>query len=489
MMQALIDNLIDISLKNNLIEETDVVYVRNRILAMYNIDEYKKVELSEKLDIYQTLERLCDAAVEQGIIDDNLASRDIFSSTIMNEFLDKPSVINEKFYNLHKQDPAQATDWFYNMSKASNYIKVDRIAKNKEYHRTCPYGDMEITINLSKPEKDPKQIALEKLAPQATYPSCLLCVENEGYKGTIKHPDRANHRMIRMQLNDSDWCMQYSPYLYYNEHCIVLSQNHMPMKITKETFKTLLDFVTLMPHYFIGSNADLPIVGGSILSHEHYQGGKFTFPMDKAKTLFEFELNDYPNIKAQALNWPLSTIRLTSINKDELVECSADILDKWRAYSDPACEIFAYTEDVPHNTITPICRRNGQAYEIDLVLRNNRTSDEHPMGIFHSHNDVHHIKRENIGLIEVMGLAILPGRLLSELEEVKKYILDQPNEVAQYHYDWAVKLKSNYDVAIDIDDYIIEAVTIKFTRAIEDAGVYKLDEQGIAGFKLFAKSC
>lgn len=486
-LYSLIDNLIRIGIQNKLIEDTDKIYVRNRILALFKEAEYE-LTLPATGDLYETLDALTDLAVAKELISDTLADRDIFSSTIMNEFLDKPSVVNEKFKTAYEEAPEKATEYFYNLSRFSNYVKVDRIAKNKEFTVNSPYGDIKITINLSKPEKDPKQIALEKLAPPNKYPSCLLCVENEGYNGTIKLPDRANHRMIRMPLGNKNWMLQYSPYLYYNEHCIVLSETHAPMQITKQTFYNLLEFTRSLPHYFIGSNADLPIVGGSILSHEHYQGGNYTFPINDASELFNFKISKFPNIEAKAMNWPLSTIRLTASSIAELAECSDMILGLWKEYNDINCDILSHTTAVPHNTITPICRRNGELFELDLVLRNNRTSEEHPLGIFHPHADVHHIKKENIGLIEVMGLAILPGRLLTELEDIKAYIQGELDTVPAYHQEWADQLKLSYDPSTDLETFVVQELGNKFVRVLEDAGVYKLDEKGIAGFKKFVST-
>ncbi|WP_053985963.1 UDP-glucose--hexose-1-phosphate uridylyltransferase [Niameybacter massiliensis] len=482
-----IDRLIELNIENHLIEEMDAIYIRNRVLALFKEDYY---EVSEKVETnqYETLDALLEIALEKELIEEHMAAKDQFVSHLMDLFLDKPSGVNRKFFELYKNDVKAATDYFYELSQLSTYIKVRQLAKNKQFNVDSPYGEIQITINLSKPEKDPKQIALERLAPSSNYPTCLLCQENEGYEGTIKHPDRANHRMIRLELNNKKWLMQYSPYLYYNEHCIILSDTHTPMQITASTFNNLLDFTTQFPHYFIGSNADLPIVGGSILSHEHYQGGRHTFPMDEATTLFEFTLPKYKSIQGKVVNWPLSTIELVGESTEELAKCSDEILKLWRAYSDPICDILAYTEDTPHNTITPICKREGSKYVMRLVLRNNRTTDEHPLGIFHPHQDVQHIKKENIGLIEVMGLAILPGRLLTELEEVKKYVRGEVADVAENHMLWADGLKATYNEAMDIEQYIKQALGDKFVRVLEDAGVYKLNEEGIAGFKRFIET-
>lgn len=484
---ALIDRLITLCIQNNMIDETDTIYCRNRVLALLQEPEY---EVSESLNInfYETLYALADYAIKKEIIVDSLYAKDIFCSNLMNIFIPLPSIVNKNFFEYYDHSPVQATQYFYTLSQNTNYIKTDRIAKNIMFKTASPYGEIDITINLSKPEKDPKQIALEKTAAPNKYPACLLCPENEGYEGTVKLPDRANHRMIRLSLNNKDWMLQYSPYLYYNEHCILLSTKHEPMKISKDTFYNLLEFVEMFPHYFVGSNADLPIVGGSILAHEHYQGGSYTFPLNRASVLFDFEINGYPNLTCRAMNWPLSTLRLSGKNIDELVECSHMILEKWRTYNDPSVEILAQSDGVPHNTITPIARQNGNEFEIDLVLRNNRTTAEHPLGIFHPHADVQHIKKENIGLIEVMGLAILPGRLLDELEEIKDYILGKSDLVRDYHKTWADQLKLAYTSDLNLDDFIQSALGAKFTRVLEDAGVFKLNETGIAAFNAFTNN-
>lgn len=486
-LSSLISRLIHISLDNGLITPTDCIYVRNQILALFKETDFEECQETAGT-LYETLDALSDLAVKKELIEDTLATRDIFTSQIMNLFLDKPSVLNAQFKSYYASSPELATNYFYKMSQASNYIKMDRITQNKQFTVDSPYGDIEITINLSKPEKDPKQIAAERFLAPSNYPTCLLCVENEGYAGTLKHPDRANHRMIRLPINGKTWMLQYSPYLYYNEHCILLSDQHTPMKLTQDTFYTLLGFVKQFPHYFVGSNADLPIVGGSILSHEHYQGGHYTFPIDKAKDLFHFTLKDFPNILGKALNWPLSTLELRSDSLEDLAKCSHSILELWRDYSDASLDILAYTEETPHNTITPICKHDGSHYVMRLVLRNNRQTDTHPLGLFHPHEDVHHIKKENIGLIEVMGLAILPARLLTELEAVKAYIVSKSDEVPEVHLTWAKALKKDYTTDQDLDTYVQKAVGAKFTRVLENAGVYKLDDAGIEGFKTFTKT-
>ncbi|MDO4534369.1 MAG: UDP-glucose--hexose-1-phosphate uridylyltransferase [Clostridium perfringens] len=485
---TLIDRLIDISIENNLIDKIDTIYVRNRLLALFKEDSYTKGN-NINLNLHETLEGLLNIAISKNLIEDTLYEKDIFSSNIMNTFVPMPSLINKEFFIRYHEDPKNATDYFYNLSKSSNYIKTDRIAKNISFKSNSPYGDMEITINLSKPEKDPKQIALERNSKKSNYPKCLLCVENEGYEGTITHPDRANHRTIRLDFNNKSWMMQYSPYLYYNEHCIVLCTEHIPMTINKNTFINLLEFVSQFPHYFIGSNADLPIVGGSILAHEHYQGGRHGFPMNNAENLFNFSLDKFNDIEFSAVKWPLSTIRLKSENITSLVDCSSLILDAWRNYSDESLNILSHSQNgEPHNTITPIARFENNKFVLDLVLRNNRTSNEHPLGIFHPHSDVHHIKKENIGLIEVMGLAVLPGRLLNELDDIKKFLNNtiSIDDIKDYHRPWAIYLKEKLEEEnTSIDKFINEELGNKFVKVLEDCGVFKLNAEGIEGFKKF----
>ena len=486
---TLIDRLIDISVENNLIDEMDSIYVRNRLLAIFKEDSYTKGD-NINLNLHETLEGLLAIAIDKNLIEDTLYEKDIFSSDIMNTFVPMPSLINKEFLVRYHEDPKKATDYFYNLSKSSNYIRTDRIAKNISFKSDSLYGAMEITINLSKPEKDPKQIALERNSKKSNYPKCLLCVENEGYEGTITHPDRANHRTIRLDFNNKHWMMQYSPYLYYNEHCIVLCTEHTPMTINKDTFTNLLEFVDIFPHYFIGSNADLPIVGGSILAHEHYQGGRHEFPMNNAENLFDFTLDKFNDIECSAVKWPLSTIRLKSENTTSLINCSSLILDTWRNYSDESLNILSHSQESgePHNTITPIARVEDNKFVLDLVLRNNRTSSEHPLGIFHPHSDVHHIKKENIGLIEVMGLAVLPGRLLNELEDIKNFLNNtlSIDHVKDYHKPWATYLKGKLEKEnTSIDKFINEELGNKFVKVLEDCGVFKLNTEGINGFKKF----
>ena len=492
-LNALIDRLIEISINNNLIEDMDTVYTRNRLLSLFNENSYAPCEEKLTLSFHETLNELINIAIEKKIIEDALDSKDIFSSDIMNIFLPTPSLINKEFYKRYAISPKGSTDYFYSLSKSSNYIRTDRIAKNINFKAPSKYGTMDITINLSKPEKDPKEIALARNSVKSNYPKCLLCIENEGYEGTVTHPDRANHRMIRLNLNDRTWMLQYSPYLYYNEHCIILSEDHVPMKIDISTFKNLLSFVDKFPHYFAGSNADLPIVGGSILSHEHYQGGNHRFPMNDAKKLFDFSIDGFEDVECEAIKWPISTIRLRGENIDSLVLASDLILKKWRDYSDETLDILAYSNSEMHNTITPMVRKEDGKFVVDLSLRNNRTSKEHPLGIFHPHEEVHHIKKENIGLIEVMGLAVLPGRLLKELEKIKEYLRDEISldNIEEYHRPWALELKKKFDYlksSTDLNDFVNKELSNKFVFVLEHCGVFKLNEEGLEGFKRFTNS-
>ncbi len=486
-LYSLIDRLIEINLQNELITSRDCIYMRNRLLATFNEVSYTPCPVATG-DLYETLDNLLEIAISKGLIEDTLSQRDIFSSTLMGLFLPMPSLVEAHFWSLYKEDPKAATSYFYHLSRHANYVKANRIAKNISFSSPSPYGALDITINLSKPEKDPKDIAKQKTMTSTTYPTCLLCIENEGFSGTSTLPDRANHRMIHLNLNHKDWMLQYSPYLYYNEHCILLSAKHEPMSLTKNSFYNLLHFVEQFPHYFIGSNADLPIVGGSILSHEHYQGGCYEFPMHRASVIETFTLTNYPSLTCKILNWPLSCLSISGASLEEVAECTNFIYENWKGYSDEAVHILAETHGTRHNTITPVARKQNGQYVMDIVLRNNRTDDEHPLGIFHPHEDVQHIKKENIGLIEVMGLAILPARLKNELEDIKAYILGQKQEVAPYHTIWANILKSNYSKNQDIDAYVQNELGKKFTRVLEDAGVFKMTPEGIAHFKQFIET-
>lgn len=491
-IDQLIQQLINKAIAAQLIDCEDEIYARNQVLSLLRLVEFKDCEITESnLEIPDLLEQIVDFACEQGIIEDIFDEKEIFSSKIMNCFIARPSTVNQIFFDKYKQNPQEATEYFYELSKNSNYIQMKRIRNNVEYKVSTKYGELDITINLSKPEKDPRSIALERTVQKANYPKCLLCIENEGYAGRIGHPARSNHRMIRLNLSDEKWLLQYSPYVYYNEHCIVLSEDHRDMRITSVAFQRLLNFVEQFPHYFVGSNADLPIVGGSILSHDHYQGGHYDFAMAEAEDDRTFSLEQFPNVQGSVVKWPMSVIRLRSKETGPLVEAGEHILSRWRNYSDETVGIYAKTGDIPHNTITPIARKNQEFYELDLVLRNNRTSEEHPLGIFHPHQDVHHIKKENIGLIEVMGLAVLPARLKDELEEVENFILGKTDSVAEYHLEWAKGLKEGYQSVVtpsNVEAIVREETGKKFLKALEDAGVFKTNEEGKAGFNRFILS-
>ncbi len=487
-LSSLVESLVERAIEKQLIQANDRVYARNQILGLVEVTSFEdNISLVDK-DIPDLLEALADNAIERGLMEGLLDEREQLTAKIMDVFMSKPSEVNEAFYHKYEQSPETATDYFYQLSKDSNYIQTKRIANNIQFKTVSAYGDLDITINLSKPEKDPEQIKREKEMKQdAAYPMCLLCTENEGYVGRIGHPARSNHRIIEVPLEEEEWYLQYSPYVYYNEHSIVFAREHRPMKINRDSFARLTAFVEKFPHYFVGSNADLPIVGGSILSHDHYQGGHYTFAMTNAEEEFSFTLDDFSDIEAHVVKWPLSVIRLRHANRKKLVDASDYILQKWREYSDPEADILAYSDDTPHNTITPIARKRGDQFEMDLVLRNNRTTEEHPMGLFHPHEDVHHIKKENIGLIEVMGLAVLPPRLKDELSAIKKHLLDEAVSVADYHHDWVQSIKDNVESITEknVDKIVEDALGQKFARVLEDAGVYKTDQQGRDAFKRF----
>ncbi|MFV0394797.1 MAG: UDP-glucose--hexose-1-phosphate uridylyltransferase [Coprobacillaceae bacterium] len=492
-MNFQINRLLNYALQKKLISEEDKEYTVNLLLELLNQEEYEEIIIRENLEeATPILKEILDKAVTESLIEDTITSKDLFDTKIMNCLMPRPSEVVKNFYSLYHQEPELATKYYYDLSIASNYIRKSRTDKNISFNRNYKYGDIEITINLSKPEKDPKEIAKARLLPTSKYPRCLLCKENVGFQGTLNLPARQNHRIIPITLDDSKYYLQYSPYVYYNEHCIILNDKHIPMIINRDTFSHLLSFVEQFPHYMAGSNADLPIVGGSILSHDHFQGGNHIFPMDKAKVLKQYHFNKYPNIKIEILYWPLSTIRLRSINKSELVSLSTMILEKWKGYSDESVDIIAYSGDERHNTITPIARKKGINFQLDLVLRNNRTSDKNPDGIFHPHKQLHHIKKENIGLIEVMGLAILPARLKEELKLLEICLLGEDvisnYDILQKHQDWYQDLLQNYTFTKDnIKDILKQEVTIKFVQVLEDAGVFKMNEEGIQAFETFIK--
>ena len=493
-MNNAIEQLVSYGLKRELIQPEDAVFVRNQLLMTMGLDEFVPCGSGEALPLPEILGILTENAVQRGICDDNGTARDLFDTKLMGCLTPWPSTVRSSFVSLYKQSAEAATDWYYRFSQDTNYIRRDRIARDVKWVTPTAYGDLDITINLSKPEKDPKAIAAAKNAPQSGYPKCQLCVENEGYAGRMNHPARENHRVIPVTINESPWCLQYSPYVYYNEHCIVFNQQHTPMKIENATFRKLLDFVKQFPHYFVGSNADLPIVGGSILSHDHFQGGRYTFAMEKAPLEKEWTFPGFSDVKAGIVRWPMSCIRLKSPDDSRLVELAGRILAAWRDYSDPDCFVFAQTDGQPHNTITPIARKRGENYELDLVLRNNITTPEHPMGVYHPHDKLHHIKKENIGLIEVMGLAVLPSRLKGEMAELAKALV-QKTPVSQYsqnivkHARWAQEIQSKYTITADnVEEILHKEIGQVFAEVLEDAGVYKMDQQGRAGFVRFLAS-
>ncbi len=495
MINLAIKALITYGLQKGFFEKADEIYITNMVLGALNLDSYEEPsEEIEEVDLEATLKAICDYAVEKELIEDSIVYRDLFDTKIMGLLLPRPSEIIKKFNEEYEKSPEAATDYYYNLSCNSDYIRRYRIKKDVKWVTNTEYGDLDITINLSKPEKDPKAIAAAKNAPQSGYPKCLLCRENEGYAGRVNHPARQNHRIIPLRINNQNWCLQYSPYVYYNEHCIVFNSEHIPMQINRDTFKKLLDFVALFPHYFVGSNADLPIVGGSILSHDHFQGGHYTFAMEKAPILEIVEFKGFEDIKAGIVKWPMSVIRLTAANPERLIELADKILVSWRGYTDENAFIFANTNNEPHNTITPIARRRGNDFELDLVLRNNITTKEHPLGVYHPHAELHHIKKENIGLIEVMGLAVLPARLKEEISLLNKAILNSDDikndEILSKHADWVEQIKLKYaDINKDnIDSILKDEIGIIFAKVLEHAGVYKLTDEGIANFKKFINS-
>ncbi|GFH43098.1 galactose-1-phosphate uridylyltransferase [Lactococcus hodotermopsidis] len=483
--QAVVD-FAELAIKTGAYDQLDRLYLQNLILDLIGETTLaENIKPSGQSDSLILSDYLCTVAKKNAKFDDLRANEEIFQAKLMNFLTPTPSEVNRIFKEKYAISASSATDYFFDLSKKNDYIKTRAISKNEHFYAKSSYGDLEITINLSKPEKDPKQIAAEKNAVQSAYPKCLLCVENEGYAGRLNHPTRTNHRIVRLDLVGETWGFQYSPYAYFNEHSIILAEAHRPMKIARVTFERLLAIVDKLPTYFAGSNADLPIVGGSILSHDHYQGGRHDFPMAKAELRSQFALPDFPNVRAGIVNWPMSVIRLTAEKSADLVAASTFILEKWQQYSDDTVAIVARTADgTQHHTITPIARRRGADFELDLVLRDNNTSAEFPDGIFHPHAEVHHIKRENIGLIEVMGLAILPGRLKTELEVVKNYVKGQAVKVADYHQTWADDLKNAYQ-GEKIDDYIQNALGKAFLTVLEHAGVFKDTDEGHAAFARF----
>ncbi|HEL2685056.1 TPA: UDP-glucose--hexose-1-phosphate uridylyltransferase [Streptococcus suis] len=487
MMAGLVDRFVEQVIANSSFEEMDALYLRNRVLALVG-DQVLTVQ-TELDDLIELKEELLAHGVRTGFVGELLEEQDMVGACLMDLITPSPSQVNRDFWMTYQTSPEKAIADFYELSKRNDYIKLAAIAKNVYYQVDTDYGKLEITINLSKPEKDPKSIAAATKAEASNYPKCLLCMENEGYQGRINHPARANHRIIRLELGQEKWGFQYSPYAYYNEHAIFLNQEHVPMVISPQTFEQLLDLLDIFPNYFVGSNSDLPISGGSILTHNHYQGGRHSFAMEKAPIERQLVFDGFESVSAGIVKWPMSVIRLSSADKPSLLGLATKILEKWRSYSDDSVQIKAETDGTPHHTITPIARKRGDLYELDLVLRDNQTSEEFPDGIYHPHPDVQHIKKENIGLIEVMGLAILPPRLKAELAEVEKFLLGQDSQVADYHQPWADRLKAEHpDVTEERAEEIIRAsVGQIFARVLEDAGVYKRTSEGQAAFLRFVE--
>ena len=487
-----IKKLVQYGIDTGLTPDCERIYATNLLLDLFCEDNYEDVDISgQEIVLEAVLKELLDEAVARNIIEDSIVYRDLFDTKLMNCLMPRPAQVQAEFAKKYEVSPKEATDYFYKLSQDSDYIRRYRVIKDRKWTVDSDYGVIDITINLSKPEKDPKAIAAAKNAKASSYPKCQLCVENEGYAGRVNHPARENHRIMPITVNNSAWGFQYSPYVYYNEHCIVFNGEHTPMKIEKATYVKLFDFVKAFPHYFLGSNADLPIVGGSILSHDHFQGGNYTFAMAKAQMEETFQIPDYEDVEVGIVKWPLSVLRLRSADSDRLVELGAHVLDVWRNYTDADAFVFAQTEGEPHNTITPIARKVGDMYELDLALRNNITTQEHPLGVYHPHAKWHNIKKENIGLIEVMGLAVLPARLKEEMEILANYLVEgkdiRSNEKIEKHADWVATFIEKYDAITseNVMDVLEQEVGIVFTHVLEDAGVFKCNEEGREAFRRF----
>lgn len=490
-----IKKLVEYGIQTGLTPECERIYTTNLLLEIFKEDNYEDTEIdTENLELEDILKNLLDEAVSRGLIEDSVVYRDLFDTKLMNCLLPRPAQIQREFKEKYDISPEEATKYYYKLSQDSDYIRRYRVKKDMKWTVDSPYGVIDITVNLSKPEKDPKAIAAAKNAKASTYPKCQLCVENEGYAGRVNHPARENHRIMPITINDSQWGFQYSPYVYYNEHCIVFNGQHIPMKIDRAAFIKLFDFVKQFPHYFLGSNADLPIVGGSILSHDHFQGGHYTFAMAKAPIEKEVTIPRYEDVEAGIVKWPLSVLRIRHKDEQRLIDLADHVLKNWRSYTDEDAFIFAETDGEPHNTITPIARKVGDIYELDLTLRNNITTEEHPLGLYHPHAQYHNIKKENIGLIEVMGLAVLPARLKNELELLADYIVEgkdiRSNEEIVKHADWVDGFLPKYDSITkeNVMDILKEEVGIVFTHVLEDAGVYKCTEEGRNAFMKFIET-
>ena len=493
MIDASVAALVQYAVDKGLIEECDRTWAENRVLGALGISAYDRPKTVPAMELEEILKTLLDDAEARGVISGGVTERDLLDTELMGRLTPRPSQVIAQFREKLADSPKAATDWFYGFCQDTDYIRRYRIARDVKWVTPTAYGDLDITINLSKPEKDPKAIAAARTAAQSGYPKCQLCRENEGYAGRMNHPARQNHRIIPITIDGQDWFFQYSPYVYYNEHCIVFNGRHVPMKIDRSAFRKLLDFVVQFPHYFVGSNADLPIVGGSILSHDHFQGGHYTFAMERAEIEKAVSFPGFEDVTAGIVKWPMSVIRLRCADDGRLVDLAEKILTAWRAYSDPAAGIYAETDGEPHNTITPIARRRGDQYELDLVLRNNLTTEEFPLGVFHPHQELHHIKKENIGLIEVMGLAVLPSRLKSELSQLADVLVQggdlRADEAIAKHADWAEELKKRYTFTADnVMDILHTEVGRVFARVLEDAGVYKCTSEGRAAFERFINS-
>ena len=492
MLYESIKKLVQYGIDTGLMPESERVYATNLLLDLMQEDDYEDMECDlNDIVLEDVLKDLLDEAVKRGIIEDSITYRDLFDTKLMNCLVPRPAQIQEAFWKEYEKSPEDATAYYYKLSQDSDYIRRYRIARDRKWTVDTEYGTLDITINLSKPEKDPKAIAAAGAAKSSSYPKCQLCMENEGYAGRVNHPARENHRIIPITIQGNKWGFQYSPYVYYNEHCIVFNGQHVPMKIDRSAFAKLFDFIKLFPHYFLGSNADLPIVGGSILSHDHFQGGHYTFAMAKAPVTERFTIDGYEDVEAGIVKWPLSVIRLRGKDTERIIDLADHILGKWRSYTDEEAFIFAETDGTPHNTITPIARMKDGMYELDLTLRNNITTEEHPLGVYHPHAKLHHIKKENIGLIEVMGLAVLPARLKGEMELLKEYILEgkdiRSNEQIEKHADWVDEFLPSYpEINADNIDHILEQEVGKvFCQVLEDAGVYKYNEEGLRAFHRF----
>ena len=486
-----INQLVDYAITHGLITNDDRIWAVNRIIEKLQISSFEPIEYSECDDLEVILSEIIQYAVENGIVEnEGKAYTDLFDTAVMGLLTPPPHEVIKTFWENYNISPETATDWYYDFSKATDYIRTYRVKKDLKWVVESDYGDIDITINLSKPEKDPKAIAAAKSAPQSGYPKCLLCAESEGFSGNLRYPARQNHRIIPMDLYGEKWYLQYSPYVYYNEHCIVLCSEHRPMQINRNLFERMMDFISILPHYFLGSNADLPIVGGSILSHDHMQGGRYVFAMEKAPIIKDISFAGYDDVEAGIVKWPLSVIRLTSDNRKSMLDLAEKILASWRVYSDEEAFVFAETNGEKHNTITPIARRKGEKYQLDLVLRNNITTDEYPLGVYHPHQDKHNIKKENIGLIEVMGLAVLPSRLKKEMSDLEEAILSgrdiTSDSTLSKHSAWLDSFKDKYTFTKENTwDILKKEIGNTFVAVLEDAGVYKCNESGLRSFMKF----